>query len=214
MTNDEKPKFVLAIEALAASFRAEVTEAMFEGYWLALDDLDLNAVGRAVKRAMRECKFMPSARELRELAGELRSEHRAVLAWDAFESAVIRHGGYASVDFDDPLINATIRHLGGWRRVCELSGKEFDTFLKKDFERVYAALCASGVASDRCTPLLGIHASENALNGFPAPKPAKVLTGLPSLPAGLIRGPSPAVAALRLATVPAIKSPDHDQEGF
>lgn len=186
MNNSDRAKFVTAIEALAASFRTEVSEALLEGYWLALDDLTLAAVGLSVKRAMRECTFMPTAHELRGLSGEVRIEHRSILAWDAFESAVRLHGGYASVDFDDPIINATVRNLGGWERCCDLSAEEFDKFLRKDFERVYAALFASGVPADRAGPLLGIHARESAKFGFDGPKALRIETGLPDVPSRLV----------------------------
>ena len=187
MQNSDRAKFVLAIQALAAAFRAEVSEALLEGYWLALDDLELSAVGAAVKRALRECRFMPAANELRSLAGEVRPAHRAVLAWDAFSAAVVRHGGYASVDFDDPIINATVHSLGGWERCCEMPAAEFDKFLRKDFERVYVALFASGVTADRAGALLGTIARENALNGYEVRPPVKIATGLPAPGRDLIR---------------------------
>lgn len=180
MQKNQQAEFVTAIQALASAFRIEPSEAMFEGFWLALDDLELAAVRGAVKRALRECKFMPSANELRQLAGEMRPEHRAVAAWDAFEAAVTRIGGYRSVTFDDPFINATIRSLGGWQRLCEMNPEQFDTFLRKDFERIYQALYQSGISEDRAAPLLGIHASDAARDGGQLPAPVQVRTGLPA----------------------------------
>lgn len=187
MQTEHKEEFATAIRALAAAFRVEVTEPLLMGYWLALDDLDLSAVQNAVRRALRECRFMSSANELRQLAGEMRPDHRAVMAWDAFEGAVVRVGGYRSVTFDDPFINATIRSLGGWQRLCEMDPKQFNTFLRKDFERIYQALYQSGISEDRAAPLLGIHASDAALDGGQLPAPVRIKTGLPAPPPQLIR---------------------------
>jgi hypothetical protein len=204
MNRSEKPKFAILVESLAAAFRVDVTEALLEGYWMALDDLELNSVGAGAKRALRECRFMPTANELRSLSGEVRAEHRSVLAWDAFEAAVVRHGGYVSVDFDDPVINATVRNLGGWKRCCEMPADEFDTFLRKDFERVYSALFASGVPADRAAPLLGIHDAECTKSGFQAPKAIRVETGLPSQQRQLARE--------SFIQIPKLKSPE-DSDG-
>lgn len=187
MLKTDAAEFATIVQAIAAAFRQEPTEAMTHGYWLALDDLELPAVRRAAKRALRECKFMPTASELRELAGDMRPDDRAVLAWDAFERAVVSQGGYRSVDFDDRLINATVRSLGGWQRCCEMNPEQFDTFLRKDFERIYATLCRTGVSADRAAPLLGIHASEAAGSGHALPSPIRIETGLPAPSRELIR---------------------------
>ena len=104
---------------------------------------------------------MPSPAELRELAGDLGARDAAILAWDAFERAVVSHGGYSTVLFEDPAINATVRQLGGWERCCEMPTEQFDTWLRKDFERIYAVMAKTGRGSDDA--LLGTFARENAL---------------------------------------------------
>lgn len=59
-----------AIAALAELPRQrEITEATVGVYALALDDLADAELDRAVKRALRECRFFPSPAELREFAG-------------------------------------------------------------------------------------------------------------------------------------------------
>jgi len=72
MTPADRPRFALLIAALVLPFRQDITEMLIEGYWLGLDDLPLADVERAVKRAARESKWMPSVAELRELAGAKR----------------------------------------------------------------------------------------------------------------------------------------------
>jgi len=179
MRSNDKRACIEALTALAAAFRAEGDEAFFAGYWMALDDLPLSAVQTAVRRAVRECKFMPSARELRDLTGEVGVSARAMIAWDAVNAAIGRIGGYRSVDFDDPVTTAVVRHLGGWQALCDKTADELDNFVRKDFERAYAGYWQTGVTSQQAAPLLGISAQLNALHGHDVNPPERVAVGLP-----------------------------------
>ena len=181
MLETDRPQFAQAITALASSFRSETDEALLEGYWWALDDLELVAVQRAIRAAMRQCKFMPAAVELRELAGGMSPASRAIVAWEKFAGAVSRHGAYETITFDDHAINATIRNLGGWIKVCDLPGDEFDKWLRKDFERVYQAYLQTGTSAEAGAPLLGIFDQENGRQGYDQREPVVVLTGLPKM---------------------------------
>lgn len=62
-------KFTVGLKALATVFRFDLTEAIIEGYWQGLEDVELAAIGRAMRRAWRECRFMPTPAELRDFAG-------------------------------------------------------------------------------------------------------------------------------------------------
>jgi len=162
MTNEERPRFVMALQALAAGFNREFTDALCESYWLALDDLPFAAVATAIKRAIRESKFMPSGRELRELAGAANPEMRALEAWVAVKRAIAAVGAYESVNFDDPAVNAAIRSLGGWRRLCSLDSEELDKWTRKEFEKAYTAYAsAPSLHPDLTRHLPGIHESNN-----------------------------------------------------
>ena len=187
-SKDELAEFLKYLGALTASFGREADEATCFAYEIGLADLPLAASKSAMTRAMRECKFMPSPAELRELAGVQKPRERAVLAWEALDNAVAEQGYYRSVDFDDPFINATVRNLGGWERVCEMEGEEYSKWFRKEFERVYAALCATGIGPEQAAPLLGHFAKQNSGNGYPVAPPVKVVTGLPALTQ--IAGPS------------------------
>jgi hypothetical protein len=181
-TESDLEEFIRFLTALAASFGREADEPTCMAYEIGLSDLPLAACKAAMMRGMRECKFMPSPAELRELAGVQKPQQRAVLAWEALDGAVCDHGYYRSVDFDDPVINATVRNLGGWERICSLEGDEYTKWFRKEFERVYLALMAVGVGPDQAAPLLGHFAKQNSGNGQPIAPPVKVKTGLPALP--------------------------------
>jgi hypothetical protein len=199
-----RPQFVTVITALARTFSRDIDEATFTGYEMGLSDIPIDRIKTAVARAIRERKFMPTVFEIRELAGELTPDTRVVKAWDAFQRAVVAHGSYASVDFDDPVINATVRNLGGWERVCGLPCSEFDKWLRKDFVKTYTALCQMGIGPDAGAPLLGYHDRGNLAGGFgkQVKSPLRIACELPPHRLGVepaaIKAPSVAVPALGL----------------
>jgi len=173
VTRDESKRLAVMVGALAESFGKVASAPMLRGYEMGLSDLPIDLVEQAALRAMRESRFMPTIAELRELAGIPNRAAQAALAFATFERAVMRHGGYASVNFQDQRINATVRMLGGWERCCEMPADEFDRWLRKDFERIYSGLCLAGRAPIE-SPCLGIHAREAALHGG-APSDAAVI---------------------------------------
>lgn len=71
MQASDKRHFWEMLQGLAVSVKAaEVTVGMLKAYWLGLEDLALAAFDTAIKRAMRECDFFPSVKELRAFAGQ------------------------------------------------------------------------------------------------------------------------------------------------
>jgi hypothetical protein len=144
MHASDRARFKGLMEALASAFRAEPTTAFLEGYWLGLEDMTTSDFEAAAKRALRECKFMPSVFELRSLTGEMPAAVRAVSAWLELLKGIRRHGAWYSVDFEDKLINATVRSLGGWREVCAKESDELHVWTKKEFERLYGLLAQRG----------------------------------------------------------------------
>jgi hypothetical protein len=172
------PRKTAAVLALAELFNRQLSEAALRLYVAALGDIAQEAIEAAVVAAGSSCKFMPSPAELRELAGcgGIRPEDRAALAWEAFSRAVVELGTYKSPDFDDPIINATCRMLGGWERCCGLPVEEFDKWLRHDFLKTYAGLMRSGVNGELTAPLVGYCERENRC---PGPECRTVATGLP-----------------------------------
>lgn len=191
-SDEEREKFVTLIQALAGCYVKTADEAMYLGYEMGLDDLPLADIAKAVRRAVKERQFMPTVAELRELAGVPKDTDRATLAWEIFAKQVGILGAYKTVQFDDPIINATCRNLGGWQRCCiESDDKDkFETWLKKEFERVYAVLCRSGVNAEQCAPLGGICDQANGHLGVQGPV-YRIACNLPAHRQNLIRGEVP-----------------------
>lgn len=178
-------KMIDVVTGLGEAFRQAVSEVTVQAYTLALADLPIEAVERAALRGMRECKFMPTVAELRDLAGGVRAADRPTLAWEAVRLG-LSHGPYRHVDFDDPLTNATVRSLGGWPSFVErFSDSEAEKWTRKDFLDTYARLLSSGVSGDVCRPLAGL-SEVSVVDGVQVPPIAhKVATGLPVLTNGV-----------------------------
>lgn len=168
-----------SVGVLAEAFGRTATEATIAAYTIGLGGLSPRQIENATGKALRSCKFMPTPAELRELSGELKLTDRAEIAWACFERAVTQHGGYRSVCFDDPAINATIQSLGGWTACCEMPAHEFDSFLRPKFLKAYEANARAGRGGGA---MIGTFARENAIGGHAAPQVMLVATGLTPLP--------------------------------
>lgn len=182
MNNSDIDRFTSAIGGMARTLNSQADEALFYGYSMGLDDLPIEVIERAVITAMRTCSYMPTVVELRKLSGEVSSADRAIVAWGVFEGAVIQHGSYKSVCFDDPVIHATVRNHGGWERCCQLPESEFDKWLRQDFLKTYTALCSTGISHEAAQPLIGSHEANNRMNGYldQVKPPLQITTGLPA----------------------------------
>lgn len=201
--NNRLPQLV---GVLAEAFRQTISEATIMAYEIGLKDLPPQQVETAVTNAIRSCKFMPTVKELRELATGMKDIDRPVLAWEAVISIPLNP--YKHVDFDDPLINATIRNLGGWPSFIDrFSDAESEKWVRKDFIDTYQKLLSSGVNGDACRPLAGL-AEVTCINGQVVPAiPLRIETNLPRLPDSFVR---PALqTSLRLSgvDVPKLKNP-------
>ena len=185
-----KREIVTIVTMLAEAMNKSVTPETFAIWEIGLAGIELAAIKRAVELWVKRSRFMPTPADIREMAGEIRPDDRAQQAWIIVERAVRRVGAYKTVSFDDIAINATLRSLGGWVRVCETEGVEFDTHLRREFMKTYASLCSSGVGQEHGAPLPGILDRENAKTGYPAQPPLKIITGLPAAaPAPLLTAP-------------------------
>lgn len=170
----------LNILKLASAFRVEADETMLAAYSAALSNIPPLDVEGAVNRAITECQFMPTAAELRTFCGIKIGAARSTLAFYAAKIAIKTHGSYRSLNFDDPITNATIRLMGGWPSFCNVRpGDEMDKWKRQEFERTYDDLWRSGASPDLCKPLRGLVDMENGARkiGY-----YEVKTGLPPAP--------------------------------
>ena len=177
-TKSQAAKILPMLDALAMAKGKELGEPAYMGYEMGLEGLSVQQIEHAVKRSLKESKHMPSPAELRELAGDVSTSERAIAAFTALDQACAALGAYRSVDFDDPIINAAVRSLGGWEYVCYLGKEEFHKWFRKDFLRTYESFARSGVNGDVCRSLPGICEQSNSVKGY-LTKTETYRTGLP-----------------------------------
>lgn len=178
-------KFTGTIVMLSETFGRPLLDGGLEGYRLALRDLTDDQLARAVGRALRESKFMPSPSELRDLAGA-GTKANALVAWDAVRAAMRKYGYTTSVDLG-PLVNAVVRNMGGWRRLDDMATAELDVWGKKEFERVYALLATQDPERLNGAPLAGAFGGEPVRIAISGQMPQRQIEAAAA-------GPSPARA--------------------
>ena len=190
-TPDEaKIRRARAVTVLLETFGRKVSQPLLRGYEWALSDIAPETVEAAVAAYLRLPEEFPATPgKLRELCGVTSAEDRALLAWSAVLRAV-PIGSYKSIDFDDRLINAVIRSMGGWVALLARCGDDFDVWARKTFIETYAAYHRTGVNGEACRALPGLSDTgehemrriDGTRNIVTLPGPVEFVTGLPALP--------------------------------
>jgi len=139
-TDSQRPKWRIS----QASWEAFETQ---RAYFMAMQDLGIERCERAFVVAMQKCKWFPKPVELREFV-KLPGEDPEYRAGQASQLA-LKHGitGRAAVDFQDPLINAVIRRLGGLDYFAQLGAVEAERYVRKRFIDEYLRLDGHGSVS-------------------------------------------------------------------
>jgi hypothetical protein len=170
--NQPTKQFADLIVLMCAQYDKEATEARILSYWMCLDDLPLKDVALAIRQAMREREFLPTAKSIRDIAQGC-PEDIAELAFVSLSNNV---RSYVSVDFEDRCINATVRHLGGMLRLCDMPATEFDTWFRKKFMKVYAMYQRRGVGEEEGRYLVGLFEADRQCVMSPEHSPPERLT--------------------------------------
>jgi hypothetical protein len=193
-------EFKVAFAPMIAHVGKQPTAEQLRYWHEMLDDLGAEAARRAIVVTLRDYQYagFPPVGVVRKNAGAsqgaLQTSDRSMLAWAVVKSAIATVGGYRSIQFDDPIVTASIRALGGWERFCDCeAGEKFDVWLRKEFEQVYRALLASGVDAEQTAPLAGLIEIDRSRDGYGLESSVPLLaetvrTRLPRLPGTVVRG--------------------------
>lgn len=141
MNERDLPQLLRALQWLNNGLAAEpLTTDRVNFYVEALSDLPLADVLEAVRMSARTMKFFPKPAELRELCqSQVRPEDAAENAWMRFRYALQRVPTYDSVDFQDPILHATVRaQFGGWPQCIEIQTNRMN-FVHAEFVKLYTA---------------------------------------------------------------------------
>ena len=130
--------------------------------------------------ATRKYTSMPTPADFLEHMSGGNAEDKAEVEAGKVLDAIGRHGGYASVAFDDPVTQAVIvQAYGGWVKLCSECGvEESEKWFRKDFAKTWAAYFRQGVKQSGCLP--GIIEIANRSNGHNDHIPPPKLIGDPA----------------------------------
>ena len=165
-------EFLRLMAVLQETFTPEkpVSEQKAEIYFNAFADLSVEQFRDASSKIIQTKKFptFPLPSELREaLYGN--TEDVALLAFEVFRRGGEECGDWASAVFDDPLIHATVQHLGGWSAVCTKTKDEW-VWMKKDFVAIYQVFLRNGVDVEKIPKVLFCsYDAQSMANGFKDP---------------------------------------------
>lgn len=180
MQPSDAKAFQSLLTGALAFFKQDTTDFTLSVWWEACQPFSLEQVRKAfTAHAMHPERgaFAPRPADfVRELAGT--HTDRALMAWGRVTRAMSEVGAYASVDFGDAAIHATVRELGGWAAVCRAPNDE-QPFLQKRFCDFYRTYTTRG-APDAPLQLQGEHDTTNASLSLESPDAAKRLEAAPS----------------------------------
>lgn len=140
MNRADRAAFREALAAVYALYRVDLSPAVTEIWWRALQSYELAAVQEAFGRHSVNPdtgQFIPKPADVvKHLDGT--STDSGILAWAKVTEAVRHVGSWSSVCFDDPIIHKVIVDLGGWTQLCAVTEKEWD-FKARAFQASYRA---------------------------------------------------------------------------
>jgi len=160
MNKSDKRKFVEVLTSLSDLYDASISENSIQLYWDILQKYSIDEFVLSAKAHASTSKWMPKPSDFIDSleSATPSSEEKAIVAWAAVTSSTRSIGGNTSVRFDDPLIHAVIRSLGGWSGLCASSATYFQTTMRRQFIATYQSmynLCVLGLKVDGLLPLQG-----------------------------------------------------------
>lgn len=162
MTELDRKGFYALVSDVYAFYRQDCSSFALNVWWEAMKPFDPAAVGRALSaHAVNpdSGQFLPKPADIvRVLQGG--TADQAMAAWSKVDAAIRSVGTYRDVVFDDALIHAVLRDMGGWLQLGEKSEDEWP-FIAKEFAVRYR-----GFVMRRETPayppvLIGIAGATN-----------------------------------------------------
>lgn len=141
MLPGDETAFFRVLERVAATYQRPLTTDVADLYFLALKPFPFEEVMQAITRHLADPtrgRFWPMPADItRFITGS--GTTLGLEAWARVLDAIRRHGGYASVVFDDPIIHVLIQECGGWPQLCAQPSDEL-RFIGQSFARRYDAL--------------------------------------------------------------------------
>ena len=125
--------FANSFALLCQIYRKTPSHELTEVYWKALSAYPIDAIDEAFSLHVSDKdsgRFFPTpAHVLKQL--HRRENAQAQLAWQKVIQAIHQHGRYGGVQFNDPMITAALKVLGGWTKLCNSLESELPHYQKR-----------------------------------------------------------------------------------
>lgn len=172
MTDQERDGFDRAILGVAEMYNRVLSTQAVDGYWMVLKKLSWDEFNEALGRHLEDeerGKHMPVPADIVH-----QKKKASPAAWREAWQLVIRtmedYGAYESILFTDGVLNATVRHMGGWPELCRA---DLDTpWTERRFREIYEEFSGSGTSTHRHLP--GIFEHENRKEGHTVQPPTVI----------------------------------------
>lgn len=135
MRTEDRPKFVMILEAVGSCFNRSVDEPLLYGYWAAFKGVDLAVFELACHRAIDELDFFPTVKQLKGITGQ---RDAAEMAADAWAKVLELARDSTRAEHPDPVAEAAIKKLGGWRKIGQTDEDRLE-WVRKEFVDLYQA---------------------------------------------------------------------------
>jgi hypothetical protein len=182
VTKADLKAFVKELATISELYNRPMDQGRQALYFEALSPYSITDIHRAILEHVRHPEqghFFPMPSHLIAIIDGDR-EAQALRAWSAVAEAMIEHGLYASVEFADTLIMATIKDMGGWIEFCgKWAHIPNEPFLRNEFVKRYRDYRRRGLSDGLPDHLPGAIEISNRKGGFLENIPKPTLIGGP-----------------------------------
>jgi hypothetical protein len=135
LERNECKDFVKILTAAGVIYNTEVDEQIFSIYWRILKKFSIEKLKDAFSKHFEASQFFPKPADIITII-EGGKDAKALKAWVKVVDKIKSEGAYSSVSFRDKKINATIKKMGGWVKLCAMTTRE-EAFKAIDFQKIY-----------------------------------------------------------------------------
>ena len=182
MTQADFKRFSALIQGVAECYSQSLSAQGIALRFKMLEQFDFAEVQNAAYSVMATRKYtsMPTPADFLEHISGGSAEDRAEVEAGKVLTAIVRHGPYDSVVFDDAVTQAVIlQAYGGWPNLCADCGvEESEHWFRKNFAKTWAAYSRQGMRQTGHLP--GIFEISNRSNGYHEYIDPPILVGDPA----------------------------------
>lgn len=147
MNKDDLENFGKLINATFAIYGKDAPDEVIDIYFNVLSKYDFFQVRNAFSKYIANPDtgtFFPKPSDIVKIL-DGNSHKKSFMAWIKVLNTVTEHGTYKTIIFDDEIIHAVVKDMGGWEKFCFSINDSSREKIEKDFCRRYEYYLEDGV---------------------------------------------------------------------